>query len=74
MKKTLRAICMKLFEITMPLFIILGIVIWGMQMIAILAGKGSLLVWSYKSLYPWASTASSICMFAAFIYSYVKDA
>lgn len=60
------------FEITMPLFILLGILIVVIQGVAILTGNGSLLVWIYKFFYPWASRASSICMFAAFIYSYVK--
>ncbi len=74
MKKTLRTVCMKIFEVSMPLFILLGILVWVVQMAAIFMGHGSLLVWIYKTLYPWASTASSLCMFAAFIYSYVKNA
>lgn len=74
MKKSVRFVCMKIFEFAMPLFMILGIIIWAIQMVAIFTGQGSLLVWVYKQFYPWASTASSICMFAAFIYSYVKNA
>lgn len=74
MAKTLKSICMGAFEISMPLFILLGILIVCVQGIAIFTKNGSLLVWVYKFFYRWASMASSICMFAAFIYSYVKKA
>ncbi|WP_297863020.1 hypothetical protein [uncultured Acidaminococcus sp.] len=74
MKKTLKTLCMTIFEITMPLFMLVGIALVLIQTVAIFSGNGSLLVWIRKTLYPWASNASSVCMFAAFIFSYVKHA
>ena len=65
---------MKVFEITMPLFMLIGIFIVLAQLVAIFTGNGSLLVWVYKTFYQYASTASSICMFSAFLYSYVRKA
>ena len=74
MEKTLKALCAEVFLITMPLFMLLGIIIVLVQLVSIFMGNGSQLVYIRKLLYPWASNASSLCMFAAFIYSYEKKA
>lgn len=74
MKKSLKSLAMVVFQISMPLFMLLGLALVGIQLISIFMGSGSQVVWAKKTLYPLASTASSICMFAAFIYSYVKKA
>ena len=73
MKKSLKHLCSSLFDISMPVFIILGILIVLVQGVAILSRIGNLSVWIYKTLYPYASGASSLCMFSAFLYSYVKN-
>lgn len=41
MKKTLKTLCMTVFEITMPLFILVGITLVLIQTMAIFSGNGS---------------------------------
>lgn len=72
MKKTLKQILMACFQISMPLFMILGTVLVGTQLFAIFAHNGNLAVYIRNLLRPWACYAAGVCLFAAFLDSYIK--
>ena len=59
MKKSLKHLCSSLFDISMPVFIILGILIVLVQGVAILSRNGNLSVWIYKTLYPYVCSPHS---------------
>lgn len=73
MKSTLKSICMLVYQITMPAFILIGTVMVLTQLYAALVGNGNLCVYIKKLLQPWASYASSACLFSSFINSYLKE-
>ncbi len=72
MKTTLKNSLMMIFQITMPLFFLIGVVLILVQFYSILTVNAHLIVDAKKILYPWASACSGICMFVAFFYSYLK--
>ncbi len=72
MKKTLKAICMFVYQISMPAFIIIGGVMVLTQLYCALVSNGNLCVYIKKLLQPWASISATVCLFASFINSYLK--
>jgi len=72
MKNFLRALSLPVFQITMPLFLLLGAVIVITQIVCCFTGNGSMSLWIRNLLRPWATYSAGVCLFAAFIYSYVK--
>lgn len=68
----IKKLLMLVFQICMPSFMLLGAMIVVGQLGGIFLGDGKLLVGIYKSLYTWASNATGVCLFAAFMYSYIE--
>lgn len=71
MKKTIKNMLMVCFQISMPLFMILGTFLVVIQLIAIFTANGSLAVYIRNLLRPWACYAAGVCLFSAFIDSYI---
>ncbi|MCH3915849.1 MAG: hypothetical protein LKE29_11480 [Acidaminococcaceae bacterium] len=72
MKKTIKQFLMVCFQISMPLFMILGTLLVGTQLFAIFTQNGNMAVYINKLLRPWACYAAGVCLFAAFLDSYIK--
>lgn len=73
MKKTIYNICMVIFEITLPLFLIMGAVLVYTQLFGAIAGNGWLVKTINSSLKTYSVWVSCICAFAGFIMSYTKE-
>lgn len=73
MKKTIYNICMIVFEITLPLFLLMGTVLVLTQMIGALLGNGALVLGINSALKTYSIWAASICAFSGFIMSYVRE-
>ena len=72
MKKKIKSFLEICFQITMPLFMIIGTLMVLVQFYCCFAVNGNLIIYIKKLLQPWASNAAGICMFAAFLDSYIK--
>lgn len=72
MKKTIYNICMIVFEITLPLFLLMGTVLVLTQLIGALLGNGALVLGINSALKTYSIWAASICAFSGFIMSYVR--
>lgn len=73
MKKTLYRICVVVFEITLPLFVILGAVLVFTQLVGAILGNGAVVLGIDNALKFYATLISCICAFSAFFSSYLKD-
>lgn len=73
MKKTIYNICMIVFEITLPLFLLMGTVLVLTQLIGALLGNGALVLGINSALKTYSIWAASICAFSGFIMSYVRE-
>lgn len=73
MKKTLYRICVVVFEITLPLFVILGAVLVFTQLVGAIMGNGAVVLGIDNALKFYATLISCICAFSAFFSSYLKD-
>ena len=71
MKKTLYRICVLVFEITLPLFVILGGILT--QLAGAVIGNGAVVLGIDNALKFYATVVSCICAFSAFFSSYLKD-
>lgn len=68
----IKKLLLVIFQISMPLFILLGTIIVLVQIYCVFSGNGALCVSIHKSLYIWASNATGVCLFVSFIHSYLK--
>lgn len=64
---------MIVFEITLPLFLLMGTVLVLTQMIGALLGNGALVLGINSALKTYSIWAASICAFSGFIMSYVRE-
>ena len=61
------------FEITLPLFVILGAVLVFTQLVGAILGNGAVVLGIDNALKFYATLISCICAFSAFFSSYLKD-
>lgn len=73
MKKTLYRICVVVFEITLPLFVILGAILVFTQLVGAIMGNGAVVLGIDNAVKFYATLISCICAFSAFFSSYLKD-
>lgn len=73
MKKTIYSICMVIFEITLPLFLIMGAVLVFTQLIGALLGNGALVMGIDDAIKTYSIWVASICAFSGFIMSYTRE-
>ena len=73
MKKTIYSICMVIFEITRPLFLIMGEVLVYTQLFGAVIGDGKLVKTINSSLKTYSVWVSCVCAFSGFIMSYTKE-
>ena len=76
MKKTIYSICMVIFEITLPLFLIMGAVLVYTQLFGAIIGDGKLVKTINSSLKTYSTYSvwvSCVCAFSGFIMSYTKE-
>lgn len=73
MKKTIYNICMAVFEITLPLFLVLGAVLVFTQLIGALIGNGAIVLGINTAVKTYSIWVSSICAFSGFIMGYTRD-
>lgn len=74
MKETIYKICMVIFEITLPLFILMGAVLVFTQLIGALLGNGALVLGINSAIKTYSVWVASICAFSGFIMGYTKPA
>lgn len=72
MKNTLLQICMAVFTVTLPLFMLLGIVIVLGQIVGIIMGNGALVLGISSALKVYSTWVASVCAFSGFFVSYLK--
>ena len=73
MKKMIYNICMIVFEITLPLFLLMGTVLVLAQLVGALMGNGALVLGINSALKTYSIWVASICAFSGFIMSYVRE-
>lgn len=73
MKKTIYNICMVVFEITLPLFLLMGTVLVFGQLIGALIGNGAMVLGLNTALKTYSIWVASICAFSGFIMSYTRE-
>ena len=73
MKKTIYSICMVVFEITLPLFLLMGAVLVFGQLIGALMGNGAIVLGLNTAIKTYSVWVASICEFSGFIMSYVRE-
>lgn len=73
MKKAIYNICMVIFEITLPLFLIMGAVLVFTQLFGALVGNGALVLGINSAIKTYSIWVASICAFSGFIMGYTKD-
>ena len=73
MKKTIYSICMVVFEITLPLFLLMGAVLVFGQLIGALMGNGAIVLGLNNAIKTYSVWVASVCAFSGFIMSYVIE-
>ena len=73
MKKTIYNICMVVFEITLPLFLLMGAVLVFGQLIGALMGNGTIVLGLNNAIKTYSVWVASVCAFSGFIMSYVRE-
>lgn len=73
MKKTIYNFCMVVFEVTLPLFLIMGAILVFGQLIGALMGKGAFVKGINDALKTYSVWVASICAFSGFIMSYTRE-
>lgn len=73
MKKTIYNICMVVFEITLPLFLLMGTVLVLTQLVGALIGNGAIVLGINSALKTYSIWVASVCAFSGFIMSYVRE-
>ena len=73
MKKTIYNTCMVIFEITLPLFLLMGAVLVFTQLIGALIGNGAIVLGINSAIKTYSIWVASVCAFSGFIMGYTKD-
>lgn len=73
MKNTVYKICMVIFEITLPLFLIMGTILVFTQLIGALMGNGALVKGINTALKTYSVWVACVCAFSGFIMSYTRE-
>ena len=73
MKKTIYNTCMVIFEITLPLFLLMGAVLVFTQLIGALIGNGAIVRGINSAIKTYSIWVASVCAFSGFIMGYTKD-
>ena len=73
MKKTIYNICMVVFEITLPLFLLMGAVLVFGQLIGALMGNGAIVLGLNNAIKTYSVWVAIVCAFSGFIMSYVRE-
>ena len=73
MKKTIYNICMAVFQITLPLFLLMGTVLVFAQLIGALMGNGAIVMGIDDALKTYSVWGASVCAFSGFIMSYTRE-
>lgn len=64
---------MIVFEITLPLFLLMGMILVLTQLVGALMGNGALVLGINSALKTYSIWVASICAFSGFIMSYVRE-
>ncbi len=72
MKQRLLQICMAVFTVTLPLFMLMGTAIVLLQLVGIVMGNGALVLGINSALKTYATWVSSVCAFSGFFVGYLK--
>lgn len=73
MKKAINSVCMVIFEVTLPLFLIMGAVLVFTQLFGALMGNGALVKGVNTALKTYSVWVASICAFSGFIMGYTRE-
>lgn len=73
MKKAVHGFCMVVFEITLPLFLLMGAVLVFTQLAGALVGNGALVKGVNSALKTYSIWVASVCAFSGFIMGYVRE-
>ena len=73
MKKTIYSICMFVFQITLPLFLLMGAVLVFGQLIFALMGNGAVVLALNTALKTYSVWVASVCAFSGFIMGYTRE-
>lgn len=73
MKKMIYNICMVVFEITLPLFLLMGTILVLTQLVGAVIGNGAIVLNINTALKTYSIWAASVCALSGFIMSYVKE-
>lgn len=73
MKQTLYKVLMTVFEITLPLFLLMGTVLVFTQLFGAIIGNGALVLGVNSAIKLYATWLSCICAFSAFFLSYLRE-
>lgn len=73
MKKTINSICMVVFEITLPLFLLMGAVLVFTQLFGAAMGNGALVKGINTALKTYSVWVASVCAFSGFIMGYTRE-
>lgn len=71
--KVLHKICLVVFQITLPLFLLMGTVLVLGQLIGAIIGNGALVLGINTALKTYSIWVASICAFSGFIMGYLKN-
>ena len=72
MKVTIYSICRVVFEITLPLFLLMGAILVFGQLIGALMGNGAMVLGLNSALKTYSVWVASVCAFSGFIMSYTR--
>ena len=64
---------MVVFEITLPLFLLMGTVLVLTQLVGALIGNGAIVLGINSVLKTYSIWVASVCAFSGFIMSYVRE-
>lgn len=73
MKKIIFNLCMAIFEITLPLFLLMGAVLVFGQLIFALMGNGAMVLGLNTAIKTCSIWVASICAFSGFVMGYVRE-
>lgn len=70
--EALRKVCMVVFKVTLPLFLLMGVVLVLGQLIGAIIGNGALVLGINTALKTYSIWVASACAFSGFIMGYLK--
>ena len=73
MKKTIYQAAMLVFQITLPLFLLMGAVLVFGQLIFALMGNGAMVLGLNTAIKTYSIWVASVCAFSGFIMGYTRE-